>query len=147
MCVWSRRRAKALYGSMATSHLWKGRLNELLDDKLVQLLHARCGHFWARIASILLRTCGLKQLCMLGLNDNGEKYFCSSTEPCGFCWCSMVTCVFPSVRNHNKSTLVRTSVSFLPSFVAKECARGLPHQDRDHPYQRQRHQRSQGSAC
>merc|ERR1712125_211119 len=33
--------------------------------------------------------------------------------------------VFPSGRSHHNSPLLRTSVSFLPSFVATECVRGM----------------------
>eukprot|EP00418_Pyrodinium_bahamense_P083936 CAMPEP_0179058326 /NCGR_PEP_ID=MMETSP0796-20121207/24793_1 /TAXON_ID=73915 /ORGANISM="Pyrodinium bahamense, Strain pbaha01" /LENGTH=49 /DNA_ID= /DNA_START= /DNA_END= /DNA_ORIENTATION= len=44
--------------------------------------------------------------------------FCGSTEPSAFCKYSIVTCVLPSGLNHHSLPLFRTSVNFLPSFVA-----------------------------
>merc|ERR1719272_707937 len=40
---------------------------------------------------------------------------CGSTDPSSFCRYSIVTCVFPSGRNHHNLPLLRTSVSVLPS--------------------------------
>merc|ERR1719321_1539659 len=48
-----------------------------------------------------------------------------STEPSAFWRYSIVTCVLPSGRSHQRWPLLRTSVSFLPKRVAKRWVRGM----------------------
>eukprot|EP00969_Alexandrium_andersonii_P330220 14593240-Alexandrium_andersonii.AAC.1 len=48
-----------------------------------------------------------------------------STEPSAFCMYSMVTCVLPPGRNHQRLPSLCASVSFFPNFVAMECVSGM----------------------